>query len=235
MKPLRPFFSFYGAKWRASKLYPSPSYGTVIEPFAGSACYSLHYHENAIRLYDKDPVICGVWDFLIKAKDCDITSLPDIVKHVDEIKAPQEVKNLVGFWLNKGMTSPCNIPSAWLRSSKYETKCQWWGPGIKERIIKQVPFIRHWKIFQEDYNSIPNCEASWFIDPPYNNANGSRYKYSSLSIDFNSLSEFCRNRKGQVIVCEQEGASWLPFKELGTVKAASKKYSREVVWIKDKV
>ena len=33
---LRPFLSFYGGKYRASKFYPSPRYDTIIESFAGS-------------------------------------------------------------------------------------------------------------------------------------------------------------------------------------------------------
>src|SRR5690606_30076826 len=33
---LRPFFGFYGGKWRDTlKLYPRPEYDVVIEPFAG--------------------------------------------------------------------------------------------------------------------------------------------------------------------------------------------------------
>ena len=35
---LRPFFGYYGGKWRdAVKHYPEPAFETIIEPFAGSA------------------------------------------------------------------------------------------------------------------------------------------------------------------------------------------------------
>jgi hypothetical protein len=29
------------------------------------------------------------------------------------LDVPQEAKWLIGFWLNKGTTSPCNIPGKW--------------------------------------------------------------------------------------------------------------------------
>jgi hypothetical protein len=32
---LRPFFSFYGGKWRIARHYPTPKYDIIIEPFAG--------------------------------------------------------------------------------------------------------------------------------------------------------------------------------------------------------
>jgi hypothetical protein len=38
---LRPLFGLYGAKWRLAGRLPSPEHDDVVEPFAGSAGYSL--------------------------------------------------------------------------------------------------------------------------------------------------------------------------------------------------
>lgn len=64
---LRPFFNFYGSKWRFARYYSPPEYARLVEPFAGSASYSLHYPERQVELYDVDPVIAGVWAYLIAA------------------------------------------------------------------------------------------------------------------------------------------------------------------------
>ena len=65
---MRPFFGFYGGKWRdAPKYYPVPEYDTIVEPFAGSAGYSVRYGDRNVVLGEKDDIIFGVWDYLIRA------------------------------------------------------------------------------------------------------------------------------------------------------------------------
>lgn len=49
---LRPFFSYFGGKWRDTPRLPAPKHPTIIEPFAGSAGYAL-------RHYTRDVVLCG--------------------------------------------------------------------------------------------------------------------------------------------------------------------------------
>ena len=47
MNRLKPFWSFYGAKYNLAPKYPSPVGDSIVEPFAGSAQYSLlHYQKN---------------------------------------------------------------------------------------------------------------------------------------------------------------------------------------------
>lgn len=35
-------FYYYGRKKKIAGLYPEPQHSTIVEPFAGSAAYSLH-------------------------------------------------------------------------------------------------------------------------------------------------------------------------------------------------
>ncbi len=59
---LRPFFGYYGGKWRdAIKHYPEPQHDTIVEPFAGSAGYSLRYANRKVILCEIDPVLASVW------------------------------------------------------------------------------------------------------------------------------------------------------------------------------
>ena len=64
---MRPFFTYYGGKYRAAPLYPSPTHANLVEPFAGSAGYALRYYDRQVLLVDADPVIAGLWRYLISA------------------------------------------------------------------------------------------------------------------------------------------------------------------------
>lgn len=235
-KTLRPFFSYYGSKWRTIKRYPKPQHPDIREPFAGSASYSLHYPTHNVSLYDTDSNVCEVWDYLINAPTSEINSLPLFVENVDDLKIPAAARKLIGFWLNKGNSAPCKTPSKWMRRAQAEGKGgQFWGANIRHRIASQQEYIRHWEINQCSYANIAGYTSTYFIDPPYVKK-GIYYRHSN--IDYTHLSEWCQQRRGQVIVCENQGADWLPFKFLAHTKSTSsdlKKLppSAEVIWTND--
>lgn len=230
---MRPFFSYYGSKWRCALKYPAPIHRTLIEPFAGSAGYALRYPHLDVRLFDLSPVICGVWDFLINASESELMALPMIRdgESIRDLPIPMEAQWLIGFWAQQASTHPGRKASKWGSRSNHG-----WRPAARMRIARQVSGIRHWKIDQRNYADVDDCCATWFIDSPYNNAAGRKYYSSSWStpIDFEHLSGFCRSRSGQVIVCENAGADWLPFRHLGRFHAATKPdgrtHSAEVMW-----
>lgn len=232
MSDLKPFFSFFGSKYRIAKKYPSPEFPVIIEPFAGSAGYATRYPDLQITLYDADPIVTGVWDYLIRASKSDILSLPVAVTNTDDVLACQEARWLIGFWMAKGMQSPRKSPSAWNREWTLRGYKAFWGEHIRNRIAEQVARIRHWKVFNKDYSEIPNSAATWFVDPPYQAKCGRSYRYND--VDFIHLADWCKSRDGQVVVCEQTGASWLPFEHLITTDATKGKdrkgYSHEAIW-----
>jgi site-specific DNA-adenine methylase len=227
---MKPFFCYYGGKYRAAKKYPTPKYSTIIESHAGAAGYATRYSDHKIILYEIDPTIAGLWSYLIKVTPSEIMSLPLDVENVDTLRITEEAKSLIGFWLNKGTTQPCKKPSAWCRSKIRPNS--FWGETIRNRIASQVDAIRHWSVVNSSYEYAPNTKATWFVDPPYQNTCGQHYKYKK--IDYSYLGKWCRERSGQVIACEYKGANWLPFKELATIKSnpskRGKSYSSEVYW-----
>lgn len=221
---LRPFFSFYGGKWRAAPRYPAPEHRLLIEPFAGSAGYATRHPDREVLLYDIDPVIVGVWSYLIRVSAAEVLRLPLAFESVDDLDIPQEARWLLGFWINKAVAQPRKTPSIWMRSGG--RGC--WGEGVRQRIASQLDAIRHWRVTQSSYEDVaPSRPATWFVDPPYHDKG--RY-YTFHNIDFPRLAQWCRRLPGQVIACEQEGADWLPFRPLGNVKS-SRGMSREAVWI----
>lgn len=217
---LKPFFTYYGGKYRIAPHYPKPIHETIIEPFAGSAGYSLRYPAKDVWLTDASPVICGVWRYLIRVTPEEILSLPDVQNDqtVDDLLLTQEQRWLIGFWLNKGTVQPCKRPSAWMRQG-IRPNSQW-GQAIKERIASQLGSIRHWRVIEGNYTVLPDVNATWFVDPPYQQQ-GNHYLFKVPN--FESLGEWCQRRKGQLIVCEAEGATWLPFKPFREIKSSEAK------------
>jgi hypothetical protein len=226
---LRPFFSYFGSKWAIAGRYHAPVYDTIIEPFAGSAGYSLRYPAHRVVLYDKSPVIVGIWRYLITADPAEILALPDIEDGATvadyDLSDPQ--RWLIGFWVCAAAASPQKTPTGW---TKRHPDKNYWGPRVRARLASQVPAIRHWRAECLSYQEIPNQRATWLIDPPYKVA-GKHYPHGSRQIDYAHLGAWCGGRRGQVIACEQTGADWLPFEHLTTARSASREGgSAEAVW-----
>lgn len=229
---LRPFFGFYGGKWRdAIKHYPAPLHKTIVEPFAGSAGFSVRYAHLDIVLCEADPIIASVWTYLTKVKPKEILKIPDVPLDgtVEDLNLAQEAEWLVGFWLNRGASRPRKRPSKWMRDGIRPGS--FWGDRVRETIASQVESIRHWKVHNCSYEDCPVVgPATWFVDPPYQHA-GKHYTHGSEGLDFDALGEWCRSRDGQVIVCENDGADWLPFRDLADVKTTrAGQRSKEVIW-----
>jgi len=231
---LRPFFYFFGSKWKAAPLYPAPRFNRVIEPFAGSAGYSGHYHERDVVLVERDPIIAGLWRWLIKATGDDVLSLPlEIPTTVRDLGLDPGPAALIGFWCNKGAAAPMQSPAAWMRGGTRPTA--FWGEKIRTRIADQVGMIKHWTVIEGDYTDAPAKEATYFVDPPYANKAGSYYRMKFTN--HAALGDWCRTRPGQVIVCENDGATWLPFRHFRMIKSNPSKHgkgtSSEAIWLSD--
>lgn len=167
MRGVKPLFTFYGGKWRAAPHYPDPLHRTIVEPFAGSAGYSMRHHERNVILVDADEIIAGMWSYLISVKPDEVRALPDLEpdQSVDDLEIVQEARWLIGFWLNKGSAQPKKKPSSRMIKSRTRVEpgdppSSWWGPEIRERIADQVERIRHWKI-HGSYDNAPDIEATW--------------------------------------------------------------------------
>lgn len=165
----------------------------------------------------------------------EVLALPDIrigetleeCESVHDLKVCEEARYLIGFWLGRASTSPRKRPSAWLRKDPDTT----WGPRSRNRIASQVTKIRHWKLFEGSYDSVPDVEATWFIDPPYQEA-GTQYVFGSQMLDFKTLGEWCQSRRGQTVVCENVGADWLPFRPWRVIQSTTG-VSKEAIWTND--
>lgn len=198
----------------------------VLEPFAGAAGYATFYNAPYAHLIDADPIIVGVWNYLLKATANSILALPempDVGDSVDNYSISQEAKWLIGFWLNRGSAQPKKSRTAY--SARTDRGQLNWGQAAKVRIAAQLPGILGWSCSLGQYHEVGDISATWFIDPPYGDKSKHyRVKFSA----FDQLGPWCLARKGHVIVCEGADATWLPFKPLGSFKSSRGKAAEAV-------
>jgi hypothetical protein len=203
-------FTYYGSKSHLAGYYPPPGLDVVIEPFAGSAAYSLRYWHKQVILCDLNRDVVAAWRFLQSpnAGQTIDNLLPAHIEpgmHIDDIVRYDDygLRKLVESHLVRNVfgTSPHNYATFWAAT-------RWLS--FKRRLSYWIPRIQHWQIINDDYQSLPNVKATWFIDPPYSNQLGRYYKHHL--IDYSELARWCQSRLGEVIVCENGGANWLPFR-----------------------
>ncbi len=231
---LRPFWRYYGAKWRIAPRYPAPRHRTIIEPFAGAAGYSLRYPDLDVILVEKYHVIAEIWRWLIAATPEEVRSIPT-VDAVADLPAwvPDGARWLVGFNLGAQLKRPQLNLSSGLAKRRDRGWCEGWTAAMRERCASQVTTIRHWRVIEGDYTAAPDIEATWFIDPPYQGRPGSHYVHHSGRLDYHELGRWCRERRGQTVVCAATGADWLPFAPFGEVRGMGGSRSGEAIWEPD--
>lgn len=185
-----------------------------------------------VILVEKYPVVAEIWRWLIDAR---VLAIP-IVESVDELPSstPSAARALVGFNLHAGVTRPGRNLSAGIRMLRDTgiSANDGWSTHRRRRVASQVEHIKHWTIIEGDYTAAPDIDATWFVDPPYNNKAGEKYPMGPSQIDYAELGAWCRVRRGQVIVCENDGADWLPFRRFGRFRRGINRDdgSAEVIW-----
>lgn len=212
-------FSYYGSKSKIVDYYPPPKHKKIIEPFAGSARYSLKYWQNDVLLVEKFEKVFKIWEYLKNASKQDIMNLPDVITDLREMNLSDAEKYLIGYCIGRGSARPRNI------NGKFNN----WATD-KIRIANDIHKIKHWQILKCDYTDIENEKATWFIDPPYK---VQVHGYNCKIDDYIKLAEWCKERNGQIMVCENENGDWLPFKPLKKLNGINKQ-TTEYIWTNEK-
>jgi len=213
-------FYFYGRKKQIVKYYPPSLFNTIIEPFAGSAAYSLrddNWRKDVI-LVERDERVATIWRWLIsEATAKEIVALPElkIGQRSSDFFHIIHAATKQAFCYKTIKVTPV-LAINWHYSKKY--------------MAANIHKVKHWKIICGDYAEAPDMEATWFMDPPYQHESGKGYKYGSSSIDYRKLAEWALGRKGQVIFCERDDADYLLFRPLVTLTGVAGKRNRELIY-----
>ncbi len=213
-------FPYYGEKRELAHLYPEPEFDVIIEPFAGSASYSLHGDRwrRRVHLIERDPRIAGVWRWLIEdASEADIRALPDI----EEGGVSDDLLHVMlpatrAASRGEPVTVTPGLARAW--------------QAARQRMADTVARVKHWTIQCGDFTQAPDMAATWFIDPPYQGEPGRSYRFGSDTIDPVVLAGWVRSRSGQVIACEGGFGDYLPFAPLRPDVDVAGRARDEFVW-----
>lgn len=219
-------FYYYGRKKKIGNKYKLSDKNTIIEPFAGSAAYSLrpeNISKNVI-LFEKSKRVYDLWCWLINY------ATYDDIMNLGYIKKGDKTSDFIKI-LHSASKRAFDYNSITI-TSVMETN---WNSNLP-KMAALVDKIKHWKVYNNCYTQIDdvvgNLDCCWFIDPPYKGDAGTGYSHSSKDIDYNKLSKWCKNRKGDIITCEGSDADWLPFEKLIQQSAINGKKNIELVYYK---
>jgi len=225
-------FSYYGGKSKVARLYPPPRFPLIVEPFGGSAAYAYHHSTARALVNDLKPAVRQVYAFLRR---------PDAADWVSALVRPAyaagdfAARDVLAAGGPEGLAWWLALDSM---SGKYQPTIERpltpWAAvkGLahaRSRYLTIIAATRRWEFTGGDYRALPDVEATWFIDPPYSGQPGRVYQMPAL--DYDELAEWCRTRKGQVIVCEDASARWLPFRRLSSIRGM--RVTTEGVWVND--
>src|SRR5690348_1938164 len=173
-------YSFYGGKGRIAHLYPKPTHNLIIEPFAGAAGYSFNHGEgHQVLLSDIDPVVVEMWQWLKSPEAREyVPRIPERLDAGTRISDrfagwPQPLIRLLQAEANQGTQGARGVHD---QVTTMGSKC-WHRVRPKLELARQR--CAYWTILQEPYYALPDVEATWFIDPPYQGEPGKRYRCGS--------------------------------------------------------
>lgn len=208
-------FPYFGRKATLAPSYPGPTYPLVIEPFAGSMAYSLHHQPDLAIGIERDERLFDLWHRMLRLTE--VPEPPVVGSTTDDL-----LVKLCSYSEHASTSGPMTVTSRMVRDWR----------SVHERAMRQARWASTAVNYTKgSYLDAPDLEATWFIDPPYQQANRRGYRYGASGINFNQLAEWCKSRRGQVIVCEQEGADWLPFVPLAEIVSHRGVRKSEVVWV----
>lgn len=220
-------FDYYGSKNILARYYQRPRYPLIVEPFAGSASYSVWHLARNMKLHallmDKDVRVCAAWRWLKE-------QTPESIR---ALRTPKEGEVTSNFF---EMTTSASTASLNCKKMTVSARMARRIPRMWAKISGLLWILPRIEVRWCSYEECEDLEATWFIDPPYQqtgsglHGNGYGKDCRAKDLDFARLGEWCLGRKGQVIVTEKEGADWLPFKPIRYAKDSLDKRYVEMVW-----
>ena len=224
-------FYYYGAKAQLSGKYPAPQHPVIVEPFAGAAGYAMRHVKSEsitdVVLVDRDRRVVELWDRLLRMTADDVLDYP----------SPTIGSYTTDYFV---MTAAASNAMSKAKHLKVTPRVVDVFDGLKTRVAGLLPYCQSKvRLIHGDYRCLGNMEATWFVDPPYalppvptrtSSPRGAGYLFGADSLDYGVLGSWCLERAGQVIVCEGDGADWLPFNTV--VRPQSHNRCGEVAWVK---
>jgi hypothetical protein len=239
----RPLVKWFGSKWAHSAYMPKPIGDVVIEPFAGSACYSTRHFRKDVILAECHNALRETWKWLTgPASRAEIESIPvelSVGADLRQMGLSSGQELLLKHWQRTNNVSNCFTVSPW------GNKPGQWTESTRSSVANAVEQIKHWRIEREGFDLLEGPLAAdpavtWFIDPVYKY----NYNYGIKNFGHGRLAAAVNNIRGFVIVCEatcpKTGAKpdYLPFHKFSKMitsrrAAGANNYSEELLYIQE--
>ncbi|HWA29158.1 MAG TPA: hypothetical protein VG734_26140 [Lacunisphaera sp.] len=230
-----PLFKWFGSKWLSAKRLPPPEHELVIEPFAGSAGYSLRHASRRVQIWEDNFNLLILWAWLIgPARTAEILEIPlgtPVGTDIRTLGLSQGQSLLLKHWQRTNNYGDCWTVSPWGNLPGQ------WTANTRARVADEVHEVKHWKLAAPDFSEV----ATYFFDAPYQ----LNYRYGARAFDYQALAVRVRALPAgsQVIVCEarcqKTGAApdWLPFVDwesriTSRRKATENHHSREMIYLR---
>ena len=211
---MKPFFSYFGTKYSHALRLGKPTYSIVVEPFAGSAGYSCFWEPQRAILVDKNANVAQTWDYILHVKESEFLSLPilDAGDDLRDLDLPVEARIFLGFNIGQANDHPLNI--------RPREGWSMWDADLRAKLASQLPKVRGWRFLHADYRKAPYLPATYLLDPPYQRLTNCYGGTGFKSLNFFRLAIFAMTLPGEVIVCENANADWLPFQSFANRKSS---------------
>jgi hypothetical protein len=238
MKPLHPLFKVFGSKWSSSKHYPAPIEGLrIYEPFAGSAGYSLRHHDFPVTIYEINPHLSYLWQWLINsATSQDVLDIPLNIPEGTDIRDLGKDLSHGQMLLLKNWQRTNNCGSCWT-ISKWGSLPGQFTANTRARVADEIHAIKHWKFEPVTWTE----SGTYFCDSPY----FYNYKYGIKDFDFDAYAaNVGRVPPNSIViaceaVCPKTGKipDYLPFQPSHSQvtsrrKASNNHHSKELVYVR---
>lgn len=205
---MRTAFKYYGGKGMLCQYYPKPEFKKIVEIFAGGACYALRYYMHDCILVEKNESVVAAWKFIQNPIEKQLRKIPEQVDPGTKISDFGRLDPGFEFILR----AAANIGTAG-QNKKMETITKIGAVHFYKNTVRKVLFwtdkIQHWKIYHGSYADFNFGEATYLVDPPYQNDAGAIYKFGSKEIDYDHLKKFIKSLTGQIIITENSKSHWI--------------------------
>lgn len=236
---IHPLFKWFGTKWSASKRksYPPPDGRDIYEPFAGCAGYSLIYCESQVTIWESNPLLLDLWDWIIHhATEALVREIPINLPFGIDIRTlgltrGQEL--LLKHWQRTNNYGNCWTVSPW------GNKPGQWTENTRVRVSEEIQAVKHWRLTPVDY-----CDVGlYFIDPPYQY----NYDYGVKDFSYEALKSWVSivPSGSRIIACEAvcpktgKVPDYFPFVPSHSQVTSRRKkeenhHSKELIWVEDR-
>lgn len=198
---------YSGSKKRLLKYLPGPPLGTttIVEPFAGSAAYGLHYQPKSLVLAEANTDVRELWEWVATtATEEDLREL--------EAKKPTEKIDIRTLGLPKPQETLMRLSISGAYVGQLSSFIAYPQHSFDLSGIAEVlSYVRRSVTIASDFRDTEGIKGLYFVDPPYLGTQGNYHDKSKKhdmtgDVSADELKSFIGKLQSPVLFTYGEGA-----------------------------